>query len=232
MPDEETVSEDSRAALRGSPIPGCFILGAIVFVFGGLIILYTVVGNYQNRVIGEFTQDAPAVLPVSAPTPAEVAAVTAKLELIAAAVKENRAERVFFTVADLNVIIASFEVAKDFRGNTAVERIGPEGIVAAMAQPMRKGIIKKGVRYLNATFVLEPEVRARTIAFKVKDIRPATGEAPPSFIDNYAVLDFFRLDPENEAIKTHIKSLGFIYGEEGKLVVETKVREDLEGESP
>ncbi len=227
MPDEETIPEDSRTALRGSPIPGCLILGAIVFVFGGLIILYTVVGTYQNRTIGTFTQDTPAALPVVEPTPAGIEAVRAKLALIASAVKENRAERILFTADDLNLIIATFEVAKDFRGNTSVESIGPEGIVAAMAQPMRKGIFDKGLRYLNATFVLQPEVRARTIAFMVKDIRPAAGEMPSGFIDNYTALDFFKLDPENPEIKAHIESLGAVYGEAGQLVVETKVRDDL-----
>lgn len=229
MSGEKTTSEESRAALRGSPLPGFLILGAIVFVFGGLIVLYTVVGSYQNRVIGGFTEDTPAELPVPAPTAAEVESIEAKLARLAAAVKENRAERVLFTAADLNLIIASFDVAKDFRGNTSVESVGPEGIVAAMAQPMRKGFIKKGLRYLNATFLLEPEVRARTIAFKVKDIRPATGEMPPGFVDNYRALDFFRLDPENEVIKAHIESLGAIYGEEGQLVVETKVRDETAG---
>ena len=227
MPDEETIPEDSRTALRGSPIPGCLILGAIVFVFGGLIILYTVVGTYQNRTIGTFTQDTPAALPVVEPTAAGIESVRVKLALIASAVKENRAERILFTADDLNLIIATFEVAKDFRGNTSVERIGPEGIVAAIAQPMRKGIFDKGLRYLNATFVLEPEVRARTIALIVKDIRLAAGELPAGFIDNYTALDFFKLDPENPAIKEHIGSLGAVYGEAGQLVVETKVRDDL-----
>ena len=227
MPDEETIPEDSRTALRGSPIPGCLILGAIVFVFGGLIILYTVVGTYQNRTIGTFTQDTPAALPVVEPTAAGIESVMVKLALIASAVKENRAERILFTADDLNLIIATFEVAKDFRGNTSVERIGPEGIVAAMAQPMRKGIFDKGLRYLNATFVLEPEVRARTIALIVKDIRLAAGELPAGFIDNYTALDFFKLDPENPAIKAHIGSLGAVYGEAGQLVVETKMRDDL-----
>lgn len=226
MADEETIPETSRTALRGSPASGFLILGAIVFVFGGLIVLYAVVGSYQNRVIAGFTEDAPAALPVPDPAPAEIADVEAKFALLAAAVEENRPERVLFTAADLNLIIAHYEVAKDFRGNTSVESIGPEGIVAAMAQPMRKGFIKKGVRYLNATFVLEPEVRARTVAFKVKDIRPASGEMPSGFIESYAALDFFRLDPENEVIQAHIASLGAVYGEEGRLVVETRVRDD------
>lgn len=222
--EEEQNTGDAGRGDRGSPIPGCLILGAIIGVFGGLVVLYTVVGIYQNRVIGDFTQDTAAQIQAVAPSTGQVEAVTSKLGLIAKAVKENRAERVLFTAEDLNVLIATLEVAKDFRGNTFVESIGPDGIVAAMSQPLRKGIFNKGFRYLNATFVLEPEVRARTIAFKVRDIRPAEGSVPQGFIDNYSVIDFFRLDPENEAIKAHIQSLGAIYAEDGKLVVETIIR--------
>ncbi len=222
--EEEQSSGEAVRGDRGSPIPGCLILGAIVGVFGGLVVLYTVVGLYQNRVIGDFTEDTAAEIQVIEPAGEQVAEVRAKLDLIAAAVKENRAERVLFTAEDLNVLIHTFEVARDFRGNTFVESIGPEGILTAMAQPLRKGIFSKGFRYLNATFVLEPEVRARTIAFKVRDIRPSKGAIPQGFIDNYSVIDFFRLDPENEAIKAHIQSLGAIYVEDGKLVVETIVR--------
>lgn len=222
--EEETNSGEPVRGDRGSPIPGCLILGSIVGVFGGLVVLYTVVGLYQNRVIGDFTQDTAAVIQSVEPSGDQVAAVTAKLGLVAAAVKENRAERVLFSAEDLNILIATLDVAKDFRGNTFVESIGPDGIIAAMAQPLRKGIFSKEFRYLNATFVLEPEVRARTIAFKVWDIRPAEGSVPQGFIDNYSVIDFFRLDPENEAIKAHIQSLGAIYAEDGQLVVETIVR--------
>ena len=222
--EEEQNTGDAGRGDRGSPIPGCLILGAIIGVFGGLVVLYTVVGIYQNRVIGDFTQDTAAQIQAVAPSTGQVEAVTAKLGLIAKAVKENRAERVLFTAEDINVLIATLEAAKDFRGNTFVESIGPDGIITAMSQPLRKGIFNKGFRYLNATFVLEPEVRARTIAFKVRDIRPAEGSVPQGFIDNYSVIDFFRLDPENEAIKAHIQSLGAIYAEDGKLVVETIIR--------
>ena len=225
MADEETIPEGPARGERGSPTPGCCILGAIIAVFGGLVILYTAVGIYQNRTIGGFTQDKAAAITVLAPTPDQVASVKARLGLIETAVKENRAERVLFTAEDLNVIIATFDLAKDFRGNTSIERIGAEGLVAAMAQPMRKGIFDGGVRYLNATFVLEPEVRARTIAFKVRDIRPAIGSVPQGFIDSYSVIDFFKLNPENPVIKANIGSLEAIYGEEGQLVVETKIRE-------
>jgi len=225
MTNEESGGEEDRGKVRGSPLPGCIILAAIVTVFGGLAVLYTVVGNYQNRVIGGFTQDSPAELAVVTPTPEEADAAVGKLRLIGTAVTEGRAERILFSVTDLNALIATLEAAGGFRGNTVVEGIGEEGIVAAMSQPMRKGIFDKGLRYLNATFVLQPELRARTIAFRVKDIRPATGAVPEEFVKNYAALDFFRLDPGNEFISAHIGSIAAVYCESGHLVVETSIRD-------
>jgi hypothetical protein len=97
-----------------------------------------------------------------------------------------------------------------------------------MAQPMRKGIIDSGSRYLNATFVLLPEVRARTVAFKVVDIRAVEGEVPSEFISNYSLLDFFRLDPENEQIQKHIGYIASVYTEGDGLVVETGIKLGLE----
>ncbi|MEX2578141.1 MAG: hypothetical protein WD342_03710 [Verrucomicrobiales bacterium] len=208
---------------RGSPIPGCAILFAIVLVFGGLAVLYTVVGNYQKKLIGEFTQDAPAEIALMEPTEGQIETARRKLSAVETAVSEHDAERVLFTAEDLNVLIATLDAAVDFRGQTHVEAITSQGIVARMAQPLRKGIIQKGHRYLNGVFVFQPEVRARTIAFKVLDIRSDEGPIPQQFIESYAALDFFRLDPDNEAIESHIRSIETVYTEDGHLVVETRL---------
>lgn len=218
-----TENASSPGENRSSPIPGCVILVAILIVFGGLVVLYTVVGLYQNRTINEFTQDAAAEIPVATPSAEEVSAVQEKLEGVRKAVEEEKVERFVFSAADLNALIATEPDLEDFRGQTYIERISPQGIVARMAQPMRKGIFDKGVRYLNATFVLQPELRARTLAFKVVDIRPVVGKAPEGFVKNYATLDFFRLDPELEAIKNHIRAIAAVYAEGGQIVVETKI---------
>lgn len=208
---------------KSSPFPGCAILATIVLVFGGLIVLYTFVGNHQQKKIATFTEAEPAVIKVLEPTPEEAAAAKAKLMQIDEAVANGSAERLIFTAEDLNLLIASVDELKDFRGQTFIERISPQGIVAKMSQPMRKGFINKDVHYLNATFVLKPELRARTLAFKVVDIRPVVGEIPRQFIESYAVLDFFRLDPELEAISRNIKSVAAVYTEGGSVIVETKV---------
>jgi hypothetical protein len=86
---------------------------------------------------------------------------------------------------------------------------------------MRKAPFQKGFRYLNASFLLQPELRARTIAFKVIEIRPSLGEVPEPFVNSYASLDLFKLDPENPEMKAHVTSLAAVYTEEGQLVVET-----------
>ena len=224
MAEEKSESPE----LRGSPTSGCLILAAILLVFGGLIVLYLVVGNIQNKAIDGFTQDEPAKLELIEPTDERVASTSAKLKQIEEAVKAGRSERVTFTAEDLNILIATLEVAKDFRGNTVVESINTDGVLTHMAQPLRKGIIAKGFRYLNAKFLLEPELRKRTFAFRVRDIRPAEGKVPIEFIQNYAVIDFFKIDPENEAIKAHVPHLAAIYTEKDLLVVETKVAEATE----
>lgn len=217
---EETVAPNNG---RGAPTSGCLILGAILGVFGGLALLYALVGNYQTRVIDGFTQDDPSNIATLTPSGAQSEAALAKLAKISDSVKAGKSERIVFTAEDLNVLIAELEVAKDFRGNTSVKSIRSQGLVVEMSQPMKKGIFKKGFRYLNADFVLEPELRKRTVAFKVRDIRPKVGEIPQPFIDNYTVIDFFKLDPDIEAIKENISSLAAVYTEADQLVIETKV---------
>ena len=222
MSNDSTDSEKPDR-LRSSPTSGCFILSTIILIFGGLIVLYTVVGTYQNRKIDEFTSDAPITIPVIEAISAEIETASAKLKMIGTAVKNETPERIEFSADKLNILIATREELKDFREQTYIERISPQGIVARMSQPMRSGLSKKNHRYLNGTFVFQPELRARTVAFKVLDIRPDKGDAPQAFIESYATLDFFRLDPDLEAIQKNIKSIAAVYTEPGKLIVETKI---------
>lgn len=208
---------------RSSPAPGCCILAAIVLVFGGLIVLYVTVGFYQYNHLETFTETTPAPLDIAAPSAEQVASAQAKLQQVAAAVAAGRAERFLFSADELNTLIASVEAAAGFRGNTRIESIGSDGIVAAMAQPLRKGPFQKGFRYLNGDFTLQPELRARTIAFKLTAIDPSVGEVPPPFVKSYASLDLFRLDPDLPAMEAHASSLSAVYTEGDHLVVETKV---------
>lgn len=220
----ETASAD-QSDRRGSPAPGCCILTTIIGVFGGLIALYIGIGIVQLRAFGGFTQDAPVAVDIAFPDQTPIAKAQAKLQQIADAVKTGKAERVLFTTVDLNALISSLDEAKGFRGNTRIEEITEDGLTVRMSQAMRKGPFQKGYRYLNGNFTLQPELRARTIAFKVIDIHPDVGELPSNFITGYAALDLFRLDPEIPALQANVPSLAAVYTEKSQLVVETKTNE-------
>jgi len=224
------MSEPEQTGERrgGTGMPGCFILCAILVVFGGLVILYAVIGYKQNNAIGEFTVDEPAEIQVVSPTPEEAKSAKDKLIAIKEAATQNKAERILFTKEDLNVLIATLEVAEDFRGTTFVESLEDFGLVVRTAQPLRKGVLSKGHRYLNGSFVFVPEVRKRTIAFKVKDIKPDKGSVPEQFVSVLSSLDLFKLDPENKELEATIASIKRVYTEGGMLVVETQVVTDQE----
>lgn len=214
------MSEERRG---GTGLPGCVILCAILVVFGGLIALYTVIGMKQNGAIDEFTVDDPADIEVLVPTEEEKKAAEDKLFAVKAAVTQNKAELIPFTKKDINVLIATLDATEDFRGRAFVSEITDQGMVVEMAQPLRKGIFSRGHRYLNADFTFEPEVRKRTIAFKVKDIRSHTGAVPEKFIGMYSSLDFFRLDPDNEELMAVIGSLKRVFVEDGQVFVQTQM---------
>ena len=209
--------------LRSSPISGCLILMTIIIVFGGLVVLYTGVGMYQTKKIDEFTQDEPAEIPVAEPDSEKLGTAKGKLKQIREAVDDERSERILLSADDLNILIAEVETLKDFRGQTWIESIRSEGLVVRASQAMRKGIFDKGRRYLNGVFVFRPELRSKTVAFKAVDIRPAEGTIPREFIENYAVLDFFRIDPETPGLAEVIPSVEAVYTEEDSLVVETGI---------
>lgn len=199
----------------------CVIPAAILVVFGGLAAVTAVIYFVQKRAYGDFTGDQPAPIPVFAPSPGQAAQALAKLEAVRKATAEEKIERILFSADDINSLIATVDLLKDFRGNTLVEKISQRGMETRMSQPVRKMVFSKERRYLNATFIFLPELRRRTIALRVADILPDQGTIPREFVKNYDTLGFFKLDPELPAIKAAIPRLSRVYLEDGNLVVET-----------
>ncbi|MDF1812127.1 MAG: hypothetical protein P1V20_07930 [Verrucomicrobiales bacterium] len=214
-------SEGNSSPEGASAAPGCFILGAIITVFGGLIVLYIVVFFIQTKAIADFTEDSPAEIALFSPEDSQVAQLREKLALVKSATGGGRRERVLFSKDDLNTLIATASDLEDFRGTTRVERISDRGIEARMTRPMNRAPLTSMQRHLNAVFTLQPELRRRTVAFRVKNISPSRGTIPEQFIKVTDTMNLFQLDPENPNIKPYIPRLSRIYTEAGNLVVET-----------
>lgn len=206
-----------------SATPGCFILGAIVTVFGGLIILYITVFVIQSRSIATFTGDEPSEIKIYQPNAGDIEQLRKKLNTIQSATEGERMERILLTADDLNTLIATTDILEDFRGTTFISGITDQGIKTRMAQPMRKMPLSRDQRYLNATFILQPELRRRTIAFRVKEIISDRGTVPAQFVKSYDAIGFFRIDPENEIIEKTVPRLSRVYTENGHAVIETGV---------
>jgi hypothetical protein len=207
--------------LSSSPTSGCIILGAIVTVFGGLIILYTVFFFLQKGAMKGFTSDHAAQIPVFEPSEAQKSQLQAKIFSLKAATSQGRQDRILLTSEDLNTWVATADLLKDFRGTTRIEAITIRGIETRMTQPIRKMPFSGEQRHLNALFIFQPELRRRTIAMKVRDIIPEVGIIPKRFIEVYDAMDMLRLDPDNPNIHPYIPKISRIYTEAGHVVIET-----------
>lgn len=220
MPENETNSDDSLMD-RGANTSGCCVFAAIVTIFGGLVILYVTIYFVQRNLYEGFTQDAPVEIRLLEPNETQESEVRAKLDKIKVATENDDQVRVMFTAEDLNVMIATMEPLKDFRGNTYVDAITNRGIEANMSQAIRRMPLTPGAMHLNATFVLWPELRRRTIAMRVADIIPVEGKVPEGFVESFDSMSMMRFDPDNPVFKNHIPKIRRVYLEEPHLVVET-----------
>ncbi|MGY8640200.1 MAG: hypothetical protein ACKVJU_03780 [Verrucomicrobiales bacterium] len=234
MPDDDpnAISEKQLARENSSPIPGCAILATILLVFGGLVVLYVTVGFYQAKKFGQFTDAEPLTFPVTVTSAADAKRVQDELLKIKTATENNEVIMAKFSADDLNTLIASVEKLKDFRGNTLISTITDDGIEVEMSQPIRQMGFSKPNRYLNGTFVFKPEVRSRTIAFKLIDIRQENRETPipPQFIGSFGAIDFFKVDPDEEKLEPILRKLKRAVIEDGYVQVHTKDPSVIEGD--
>jgi len=207
--------------MASSPLAGCIIVITIIVVFGTLVTLFTVVFQKQSRVIAGFTSLEAVAVPIATPTADQVETANRKLEDLLLAAVRNEMDRVLFTAADLNAIIASHDLLADFRGQTFIRSISEEGIEAEMTQSLRSGFLKQGTRHLNGVFRVKPELGGGTVNFRVVDIQVPGKEVPQGFIQSYP--PFMKFDPKLQPLDQVLPKLGRVYLEGDKVAVETRV---------
>jgi hypothetical protein len=220
-PKDDAADADNVERPTASPLPGCLILIVVCVVFGILATLFTVVFFKQSRLIDGFTEQESKEVPQMEATPDQIQTANRKLNDVYMASLTNEMDRVLFSADDLNALIASKDLLADFRGQTYIHSISEEGIEAEMTQPLRSGFLRQGIRYLNGTFRLKPELTGKTVQFKVVDVDVEGKEVPDGFIASYP--SFMKIDPKLEPFDQVIPKLGNVYIEGDQIVVETRV---------
>ncbi len=197
---------------------GCLIPIVAITVLLGFGTCVAVTGFVQNRRIGDFTESKPMKIESAAPKPGQMELVQAKLDLLEDAAKSGAAVEISFSAEDLNVLIASQPVLESFRGNTAVESIGPTGIVALKSQEMRK--LGGGRRFLNGRFTFVPrESETNEWQLMLAGIESAGNEVPADFVEMFRNLHMFRFDDSQKRLQAVLKRISAVKLEENRLVV-------------
>ncbi len=218
-------SPPSLGTGRGSPTSGCFILITIIVVFGGLIVWFAIAGSKQYSEMGKFTSsEALEIKPLIVDAEAQ-AEVDQKLGRLRDAMMSGEAVRVGFNATEVNALMAGSEGAEQFRGTAYVKKITDAGMLVTMTQQLRRMPFSQNERFLNGDFLFRPELRARTIAFVLQDLKTEVGTPPDMFVKNYATLDFFKIDPDSEEMLAYAAKLDAIYTEGDEVIVETKEAE-------
>lgn len=178
----------------------------------------------QDKTIAGFAEPAAVALDIPAPSPEALERAGEIEASFRKAVEENAAVKVELTAEDLNTLIATREMLKDFRGNTRVESISGDGLSVAMSQPMRSGFMGDS-RFLNGTLLMKPELRTHTVFFVVTDIRVPGKEVPRGFIDQFSSLQLYRLDVSHPVLGPGLQRLETVEIVGDRLVVTTRALE-------
>ncbi len=208
-----------------SPTPGCIIMILAVIVLGGSLVYAVYRGIEMNREIDLFTESAPVARPLLSPSAEEKTALRKRLSDFSRAALDGRDAELALSALDLNYLIATEPILRDFRGNTRIREIKPEFIVADISQTLNS-LLPGRPRYLNAAFHFKADIQEDGLGLSLIDITAPDKEIPRGFIELYALKRTFRLDPENPAFGPALKKIRLVRTEDGRVIVSTSPPRD------
>jgi hypothetical protein len=171
-------------------------------------------GIRQSEALAKFVDKQPIEFPVTQPSEAQIAHAKAALDQISRAAKDGTEAEVALTVEDLNTLILTSEVLKDYRNSARVRSISPRGLEAEMSQELR------GKRFLNGSFRFTPgKSSTNTWQLILEDIIVPGREVPRQFIEGYRTLQMFRFENAIPELQGALKRIDQIRLEDGRALV-------------
>ena len=224
-PDDEATRNDPKQQKRDdphySPGAGCIIIILALALFTGVMAWAIYAGIRQDRDIAKFTVEQQLELPDEPGTPAEVAAVRAKLSGFKSAIRDKKPARLELTTSDLNILIHNETALMEIRDMIYFDTITPEAITGRISMPMRRLAFWKPNRYLNGTAVMVAEAAPGKLFLRLKDIEAPGKEIPRGFIERIGQDDLLApyKNEDNEDIYEAIQSATM---KDGSVVIESQ----------
>ncbi len=201
---------DSSGGMRRSPFAGCAILiaaGAVML----FLVSFSVISLFrQYREIERFTSDkaAPVLVDDSAGSEAVLNRLAERLEGFRQRLAAGEECSLSLTPAECNLLIASREEFRDFRGTLRVADLRngalrieisfPLNGMPRLAREGEPGWLGSDPRYLNGTLVAKPALSGKEVVLEILDIKVPGRSVPRGFIEQmspYRLAERYLADP-------------------------------------
>ena len=191
MPPSVT-DKDSSAR---SPFAGCAIFVAAIAVMFFLIGFSILTLFRQYNEIAKFTDVTPVTIEVSSldNKEAELNQLAERIESFRQQLAGNDEASLILSAADLNLVIATYDLCKELRGTFRVTSIDREAMHIAISFPLNgrprfahedePGWIASDQRFLNGTMVAKPNLLKHEVVLSIENINVPGKKVAAEFID-------------------------------------------------
>ena len=191
MPPSVT-DKDSSAR---SPFAGCAIFVAAIAVMIFLIGFSILTLFRQYNEIAKFTDVTPVTIEVSSldNKESELNQLAERIESFRQQLAGNDEASLILSAADLNLVIATYDLCKELRGTFRVTSIDREAMHIAISFPLNgrprfahedePGWIASDQRFLNATMVAKPNLLKHEVVLSIENIDVPDKKVAAEFID-------------------------------------------------
>lgn len=183
--NEDTPASDTQANAEStgkfSPFAGCSIF-IIAGVLAASMVGFTVWSYFKvKNTIAEFTDDAPQPIELVEVNGKESAQVAIKEKLIGFRhnIEAKHKAHITLDAAEMNLAIATFDILKPHRDHLFITSIDNDQIEANIAFPVKAGMSTDGMRFINATIMVTPELVEGAAFPRITSVRSSTGAKVP-----------------------------------------------------
>ncbi len=178
------IQTDEESTKKFSPFAGCSIF-IIAGVLAASMVGFTAWSYFKVKdTIAEFTDESPQSIQQIELSDQESAQVALKEKLIGFRhnIEAKHKAHITLDTTEMNLAIATFEILKPHRDHLFISSIVDDRIEAKIAFPVKAGMGTDGMRFINATIMIKPELVEGAAFPRITSVNSSTGaEVPEQF---------------------------------------------------